>query len=385
VDRLLRNVTLEVDMDRFLEGVLNSDHLRKLHKQKVILSAGNFEAHGSAFDLHLGSKGWILKGSIKQIASLEETVANVCKKYGKAFQLTGAGVSLRRGMVAVVELRERVDFSQHPWLLGEATGKSSIGRLDILTRLLVNGCSEYERVPYKYAGPLYVEIAPISFDIRIYPNSSLNQLRIHCGPRAPMSSLVGRRLLFQADDGSKFSADAQDNGTLSLDISPGTRKKPRLAAFVLREGELAEFDFKEKGKVDARNYFEAVNSKGGALALEVDRFYILRSVERLALPEDIAVTGMAYSENLGELRIHYAGFAHPWFGMGRKDKKIGAPLIFEVRAHSFPIILRHEEVFATIKFYKMAERIPNKDKEGNEYSNQELKLSTYFAPGTDPS
>lgn len=71
--------------------------------------------------------------------------------------------------------------------------------------------------------------------------------------------------------------------------------------------------------------------------------------------------------------------------MGRRDKKIGAPLIFEVRAHSFTIILRHEEVFATIKFYKMAERIPDGDKEGNEYTNQELKLSTYFKPGTDPS
>jgi dCTP deaminase len=372
-------------MDRFPEGVLNSDHLRKLHEQKVIRSAGTFDAKGSAFDLHLGSRGWILDGSIKQIAALGETVADVCKRYGKKFQLTASGVSLHTGSVAVVEVQEHLDFTQHPWLLGEATGKSSIGRLDILTRLLVNGCSEYEYVPYKYQGPLYVEIAPISFDIRIYPNASLNQLRIHCGPRTPLGSLVGRRLLFSSEDGHKFSADAQESGTLSLDISPGTGRTPRLAAFVLRQGKLAEFDFKKKGKVDARKYFEAVKTKKGALKLEVDRFYILRSVERLALPEDVAVTGMAYSENLGELRIHYAGFAHPWFGRGRTDGRIGAPLIFEVRAHSFPIILRHEEVFAKIKFYRMAEPIPKEDKQGNEYSNQELKLSSYFAQGTDPA
>ena len=78
--------------------------------------------------------------------------------------------------------------------------------------------------------------------------------------------------------------------------------------------------------------------------------------------------------------IHYAGFAHPWFGMARDDKKTVTPLIFEVRAHNFPIILRHEEVFASIRFYKMARAIPVSERknEKNGYSEQELKLSNYF-------
>jgi dCTP deaminase len=353
----------------------------------VIKSQVEIEAKGSAFDLHLGNKGWNLNGSIKQISGLSETVEAVCAKYGNKFQLSETGILLQKGTVAVVELEESVDFSQHPWFLGEATGKSSIGRLDILTRLLVNGCPEYECVPHKYAGPLYVEIAPISFDIRIYPRSSLNQLRVHCGPRTPMSSLIGRRLLFESDDGQHFGANAQDKSTLSLDLSSGSNSQSRLAAFVLRREQLKELDFKRKREIDAKEYFEAAKSKNDALTLEVNRFYILRSVERLVLPADIAVTGMAYSENLGELRIHYAGFAHPWFGMDRKDKRIGTPLIFEVRAHSFPVVLRHQEVFATIRFYKMAVPIPEKDKEQetDDYTNQELKLSNYFAPGSEPS
>ena len=251
----------------------------------------------------------------------------------------------------------------------------------------MNGCPEYERVPFKYAGPLYVEIAPISFDVRIYPRSSLNQLRIHCGLRTPIHSLVGRRLLFESHDGHRFCAIAQDNKTLSLDISSESGGDSKLAAYVLRSGELKEFDLKQKGKINACDYFDPVKSRDGALTLEVNRFYILRSVERLVLPDDIAVTGMAYSENLGELRIHYAGFAHPWFGMEREDKKIGTPLIFEVRAHSFPVVLRHREVFAKIHFYKMANSIPagDKDKEPDDYTNQELKLSNYFARGSEPN
>lgn len=372
-------------MEYFPEGVLNSDQVRQLHSQGVIRAPAGLDAKGSALDLHLGGRGWMLNGSIKQINSSEK-VEEVCGKYGTPFKLTEEGIALKKGGVAVVQLEEEIDFSQHPWFEGEATGKSSIGRLDILTRLLVNGCPEYERVPFKYAGPLYVEIAPISFDVRIYPRSSLNQLRIHCGRRTALNSLVGRRLLFESHDGQRFCAIAQDDKTLSLDISSDSGGSSKLAAYVLRKNELKELDLKQKGKINACDYFDAVKSPDGALTLEVDRFYILRSVERLVLPDDIAVTGMAYSENLGELRIHYAGFAHPWFGMDRADKKIGTPLIFEVRAHSFPVILRHGEVFAKIIFYKMANSIPERDKEKepDDYTNQELKLSNYFAPGSEP-
>jgi deoxycytidine triphosphate deaminase len=96
------------------------------------------------------------------------------------------------------------------------------------------------------------------------------------------------------------------------------------------------------------------------------------------LPNDVAVTCIAYSENLGELRIHYAGFAHPNFGhhgLDKLDKKIGAPLIFEARCHSFKVKIRHKEQFARIEYYKMSEFTEATSK----YSNQELKLSAIFA------
>jgi dCTP deaminase len=374
-------------MDRFHEGVLNSNHLRQLQEKKVIRRDVDIDAKGSALDLHLGSVGWSLEGSIKQIErEPNETVEAVCGQYGTPFDLAAGPRVIEKGKVAVIKLEEQIDFSQHPWFLGEATGKSSIGRLDVLTRLLVDGCPEYERVPYGYKGPLYIEIAPISFGILLAKGLSLNQLRVHCGPRLPLTALIGRRLLFKSDDGGEFCATAQANSTLSLDISSREENGSKLAAYRLRDGQLPVLDLREKSKANAKDYFERIEVDNGALTIGVNRFYILRSVERLCLPEDIAVTGMAYSENLGELRIHYAGFAHPWFGAAREDGKTGTPLIFEVRAHNFPIVLRHEEVFATIRFYRMAEPIPEDDKEQevNDYTNQELKLSNYFAPEPAP-
>ena len=118
----------------------------------------------------------------------------------------------------------------------------------------------------------------------------------------------------------------------------------------------------------------------GLVKVETGSFYIIRSFERFALPERIAVTGFAYTEHLGEVRIHYAGFAHPHFGMDRKDKKVGTPLIFEVRAHNFDVILRHRENFAKLQFFKMSEVAPKPEKKDKEkdYKDQELMLSTTF-------
>ena len=66
-------------------------------------------------------------------------------------------------------------------------------------------------------------------------------------------------------------------------------------------------------------------------------FYILRSMEKIALPSGIAVYCRAMDESFGEMRIHYAGFVHPFFGQDRKDSKQGTPLIFEVRCHNIDV------------------------------------------------
>jgi dCTP deaminase len=62
-----------------------------------------------------------------------------------------------------------------------ANAKSSTGRLDLLTRVITDGGTEFDRVPPGYRGPLYAEICPRSFSVLVRPGMRLNQIRLRRG------------------------------------------------------------------------------------------------------------------------------------------------------------------------------------------------------------
>ena len=63
----------------------------------------------------------------------------------------------------IVKLLENVSLTDN--LTGIANPKSSTGRLDVFTRLIVDGAMEFEEVPAGYQGPLYAEISPRTFSV----------------------------------------------------------------------------------------------------------------------------------------------------------------------------------------------------------------------------
>ena len=91
----------------------------------------------------------------------------------------------------------------------------------------------------------------------------------------------------------------------------------------------------------------------------------------------------ASDETIGEMRIHYAGFVHPFFGKDRKDNNPGTPLIFEVRGHQVNVSLADGEKMANLTFFRMSKDCnpsgDDNDEEDDEYNNQNLKLSKFFA------
>ena len=107
------------------------------------------------------------------------------------------------------------------------------------------------------------------------------------------------------------------------------------------------------------------------------KFYILRSKERLSVPAGIAIYCRASDETIGEMRIHYAGFVHPLFGLKRNDGKIGTPLIFEVRGHQVHVNLTDGEKMANLTFYRMSE-VSDGEARPTKYENQTLQLSKFF-------
>ncbi len=123
------------------------------------------------------------------------------------------------------------------------------------------------------------------------------------------------------------------------------------------------------------------------LKIEATKFYILRSKEKISLPEGIAIYCRAIDETIGEMRIHYAGFVHPRFGTKRSDKKEGNPLIFEVRGHQVNVSLADNERMANLIFYRMSKDSPEEEKKNGKkrkrrrkkYDDQSgLQLSKFF-------
>jgi dCTP deaminase len=109
---------------------------------------------------------------------------------------------------------------------------------------------------------------------------------------------------------------------------------------------------------------------------------------KLCVPKEVAIYCRASDETMGEMRIHYAGFVHPYFGLFREDGKKGTPLIFEVRGHQVPVSLADKEKMANLIFYRMSEDAPtlseeDKRKEAKGYGSQDLKLSKFFAEWPD--
>ena len=71
--------------------------------------------------------------------------------------------------------------------------KSSIGRLDVFTRLITDHGTEFDRVREEYAGPLYAEVSPRTFSVLVREGSRLSQLRIRRG-NPPSTDEAMRRL-----------------------------------------------------------------------------------------------------------------------------------------------------------------------------------------------
>jgi dCTP deaminase len=157
-----------------------------------------------------------------------------------------------------------------------------------------------------------------------------------------------------------------------LELSPDPTTG--FSGFVAKKGEPpSPIDPDKKGYYSAPDFWEGVKATDGAIYLEPNRLYILRSRERLRLPGHIALECQAYTETMGEWRIEYAGFAHPYFGWTRTE---GSPLMFEVRGHNIPTILTDGIPLGNVCFRRMSK--PAEQEKKSQYEKQELKLSGCF-------
>ena len=115
----------------------------------------------ASLDLRLGTKAWRVRASF--LAGNGRRVADRLQDFEMHQIDLSQGAVLEKGCVYVVPLMEGLALPQN--ITAVANAKSSTGRLDLLTRVITDDGTEFDRIPAGYTGPLYAEICPRSFSV----------------------------------------------------------------------------------------------------------------------------------------------------------------------------------------------------------------------------
>lgn len=342
----------------------------------------------SSFDLTLANECYELpSGSVKPFG--EGYLHDIKKmKLATPYKPDAKGeYFLYKKKTYLFRLNERIPLFKGKNFYGQATAKSSIGRMDVLARLVVDGMHTYEEFSPNDigTGEMYLEITPMTFNVKIKPGSSLSQLRLFKGP--PSDCEIESEDLYN----TVIVNDESKDGTLSLDTSTVPISGTPTSAFCSKE---MDGDGNAIQLWDAKHTNPSIHwtllpqDENERIPIKSSKFFIMRSFERIAVPKGIAVYCRAIDETIGEMRIHYAGFAHPYFGYAKTDdpklpKPAGTPLVFEVRGHDVDVSLMHREKMARLVFYRMSEDANLEDKDIDDedpYQHQDLQLSKFFEP-----
>ena len=356
-------------------GVLPSQSLQRLIAGGQITATHPIteaQVQPASLDLRLGTVAYRVRASF--LAGQGRTVAQRLEEFEMHRVDLTQGAVLEKGCVYVVPLMERLALP--PGLEAATNAKSSTGRMDLLTRTIVDGGTEFDRVPAGYHGPLWAEICPRSFSVLVRPGMRLNQIRLREGQTrlsdADLRALHAASPLVDGpaviDDGLGFSVDLRPAaGALA-----GWRAKPHAGVVDLdRIGAYAPADF-----------WEEVRAEEGRIILDPGAFYILVSREAVTIPPAYAAEMAPYVAMVGEFRVHYAGFFDPGFGWAAAGGA-GSRGVLEVRCHEAPFVLEHGQVVGRLVYERMAE-VPERlygAGIASNYQGQGLKLSKHFRVG----
>lgn len=360
---------------RHSTGILPSQAIRELIRGREILAAADIaeaQLQPSSLDLRLGERAYRVNASF--LPGRNATVAQKIEAFAMhEIDLTGGAV-LEKGCVYIVPLQEQLALSSR--IYGLANPKSSIGRLDIFTRLITDHTAEFDRVAAGYSGPLYVEVSPRAFSVVVRQGSRLNQLRLRRGSHSYTDSAL-RRLHEQVQliDKDLAGTDISNGIPLTIDLPS---EPPGQAIGYKAKMHTRLIDVDRIGYYEVDDFWEPIYARPKeGLILNPNDFYILASKESVTVPPDHAAEMVAYDTLVGEFRVHYAGFFDPGFGHA---ESAGTRAVLEVRSHEVPFVLEDGQVVGRLIYERLLD-LPEKlygAGIGSSYQKQGLALSKHF-------
>lgn len=379
---------------RVRQGILPFQSIRELIAAQAITATPGIEARQiqpASLDLRLGRKAYRLISSFLPELSPISSRLDVLDFYQSdlvmyEMDLT-EGAILEKGHVYLVPLLEHLKLPKT--LRARANPKSTTGRLDVFTRIVTDLNAGFDEIRAGYEGPLFLEVVPRSFAIKVRTGQSLNQLRFVRGAAtvadAALESVHRTTPLLYHNTPTKTALGRREFRTdrglfLRIDLTGEDRTGSTVIGYRAKKNSHV-IDLAKVGHYAAADFWEPLHRhRHDSLLLEPEEFYILASKERIRVPPGYAAEMVAYEAACGELRTHYAGFFDPGFGYGAKGELKGTQVVLEVRPHDVPFLIHDGQTFFKVVYDRMLD-VPSQlygTTLGSSYQRQALTLSKHF-------
>ena len=279
----------------------------------------------------------------------------------------------KKNKTFLIKLNESLNLKGN--FFGMCNPKSSTGRLDIFCRTILNYSDEYEKIPLNYKGEMFIEITSRSFDIELQKGDSLNQMRLisnkHLYVKDKELELIHKKTFLTIDENNKKIQPHISNGLkVGVDLSFDSP----INAYVAKKNS-PPLSFKKIKSHKINDFWKPLKAVGGRIIIEKNKFYILRSKQKIQIPESMAGEMIPYDTGIGDFRAHYAGFFDPGFG-----KKFGSYAVLEVKTNEVSFLLEDGQTIARIKYEFLNKRTSTiyGSNINSHYQHQSLALSKHF-------
>ncbi len=350
-----------------MNGSLVYQDYVNLIKKKYVINKNilKTQIQPSSLDLSLSNECYEIKYSF---LSYNSKVRNKLKNLIVKRIDLNKKYTFRKNKTYIVKLNETLNLQKD--IFGHCNPKSSTGRLDIFCRSIVDYAEEYEKIPLNYKGEIFLEITSRSFDVIFQKGDMLSQLRLINKKHNYLSdkqiiNLKKNQKIISFNNKIKI-----DNGIkLSVDLS-----QTKIVAYEAKKNAPC-LDFSKIGTHKIKDFWKSIKTNSKKLLIEKNKFYILKSKEKVIIPKNLAGEMVPYDTGIGDFRVHYAGFFDPGFGVPN-----GSYAVLEVKTNEVPFMLEDGQTIARIKYEKLNKNcniVYGKDIKSN-YQNQGLKLGKHF-------
>lgn len=325
----------------------------------------------SSLDVRLGAKAYRLRASF--LPGRETRVSEKIDRLALHEIDLRKGALLETGGVYIVPLLESLALDSKTSAF--ANPKSSTGRIDVFTRVIVDRSAYFDQIEVNYKGPVYLEVSPRTFPIRVKQGSTLAQLRFRQGeptdPNTEVKNLIS--------EGWQLTSGGVDIDR-GLGVRVGLQPAEGDGTVGFRARRHAGFVDVDARDHPSEDFWEPVYTDSkGAIVLDPGEFYILASQENLCVPPSHAAVMAPFDPLMGEIRVHYAGFFDPGFGVG-ENKAPSSLAVLEVRGRDVPFILENGQIIARLIYEPLrspAQQVYGSGL-GSNYQYQGLRLSKHF-------